>query len=405
MTTPNSGLIRLECPNCRGPLDQANATSQAIVCPKCNSYVSLGGETAEVLGKGRKLPAAPVPLALGDKGTVAGAEYVVLGRVMYRGQDDEETFTWNEWLLGAPDGRMLWLSLDETGFALFQKLRFRSEFDARTSTALDIGEGKKAFIHERYPAQVVGAEGELTWRAMPGERVFMAEGSGNGLKYSIQQNEQELEVHEGRAITGQALAEAFKKPEWIKKLKEADNARGMYSTIAALCIAAAIAAVFFAVIVSGSGTEDEPRTIELSSSGPSDSFTLDFTDARPVIVGLELIGGGMPENTFIDLDVGVVAPDGEEYDLFEQEIWHETGRDEDGAWRESQYKVSEMFVPTTSGQHTMTVSYDGSVMNSLTLRVTIRRNHIMPLWFICYSVVAGLFGVVAWFAGAAQKRT
>jgi hypothetical protein len=319
MTTPNSGLIRLECPNCRGPLDQANATSQAIVCPKCNSYVSLGSETAEVLGKGRKLPVSPVPLALGDKGTVAGAEYVVLGRVMYRGQDDEETFTWNEWLLGAPDGRMLWLSLDETGFALFQKLRFRSEFDARTSTALDIGEGKKAFIHERYPAQVVGAEGELTWRAMPGERVFMAEGSGNGLKYSIQQNEQELEVHEGRAITGQALAEAFKKPEWIKKLKEADNARGMYSTIAALCIAAAIAAVFFAVIVSGSGTEDEPRTIELSSSGPSDSFTLDFTDARPVIVGLELIGGGMPENTFIDLDVGVVAPDGEEYDLFEQE--------------------------------------------------------------------------------------
>jgi hypothetical protein len=404
MTTPNSSLIKLECPNCRNPLNQTNATSQAIVCPKCSSYVALGGEAAEVLGKGRRIPPSPVPLALGDKGTIAGAEYVVLGRVLYRGHDDEDTFSWNEWLLGAPDGRMLWLSLDENGFGLFQKLRFRSQFDARMSTALDIGEGKKAFIHERYPAQVVGAEGELTWRAMPGENLFMAEGSGNGLKYSVQQTPQELEVHEGRPVTAQSLAEAFKKPEWIKQLKSADNARGVYTTIAALSIAAAIAAIFFAVIVSGSGIEDEPRTVELSSSGLSDSFTINFDEARPAIVGLELIGDSLPENTFIDLDVEVIAPDGEEYYLFEQELWHETGRDEDGAWRESQYSVSEMFVPTTSGEHTMIISYDGSVLRSLTLQVTVRRNHIMPLWFIIYAIVAGLIGIGAWFAGAAQKR-
>src|SRR5688572_15466662 len=139
MTSPNSSLIKLECPNCRSPLNQANATSQAIVCPKCSSYVALGGEAAEIIGKGRKIPPPPIPLALGDKGTIAGAEYVVIGRVLYTGHDDEDTFSWNEWLMGAPDGRMLWLSLDETGLALFQKLRFRSQFDARSSSALDLG--------------------------------------------------------------------------------------------------------------------------------------------------------------------------------------------------------------------------------------------------------------------------
>lgn len=404
MTTPNTNLIRLECPNCRAPLSQQNATSQAVVCPQCSSYVALGGEAAEVIGKGRKIPPSPIPLALGDKGTVAGVEYVVLGRVMYRGRDDEETFSWNEWLLGASDGRMLWLSLDENGFALFQKLRFRSQFDARMSTALDLGEGKKAFIHERYPAQVVAAEGELTWRAMPGENVFMAEGAANGLKYSIQQTPQELEVHEGRPVTAKALAIAFNKPQWAKQLESAGNAANTYITVAALCIAAAIAAVFFAVIAANSGTEDPSRTVELSSSSLTDTFTINFDSARPVIVGLELVGGSLPENTFIDLDVGIVAPDGEEYDLFEQEIWHETGYDEDGAWRESQYSVSEMFVPTTTGEHTMMISYDGSVMRNLTLKVTVRRDHIMPLWFIIYAVIAGLMGIGAWFMSATVKK-
>lgn len=374
-----------------------------MVCPQCGSYVAIGGETAEILAQGRKIPPSPVPLALGDKGTIAGTEYVVLGRILYRGQDDEESFTWNEWLLGASDGRMLWLSLDENGFALFQKMRFRSQFDARTSTAIEIGEGKRAFIHERYPAQVVSADGELTWRAKPGERLFMAEGAGHGLKYSIQQTEQELEVHEGRPVTAESLAQAFNKADWQKKLKSAADAAGTYKTVAALCIAAAIAAIFFAVIVSGSGVEDEPRRIELSSSTLSGSITVNFDEARPAIVGLELVNATLPENTFVDLDVEVIAPDGEEYYLFEQEFWHETGVDEGEAWRESQYTTSEMFVPTTSGEHQLIISYDGSVLRDFDVELTIRRNHIMPLWFFIYAVVAGIAGVIAFFAASAQR--
>lgn len=402
---PNTNVIRLECPNCRSPLNPQNVTSQSIICPQCGSYVALGGETTELLAQGRKIPASPVPLALGDKGTIAGTEYVVLGRIMYRGQDDEESFTWNEWLLGASDGRMLWLSLDETGFSLFQKLRFRSQFDARTSTALEIGEGKRAFIHERYPAQIIGAEGELTWRAKPGERVFMAEGAGHGLKYSIQQTEQELEVHEGRPVTGESLAQAFNKADWQKKLKSAAETAGTYKTVAALCIAAAVAAIFFALIVSGSGEEDEPQRVELSTSKLTDTIIVNFNEARPAIVGLELANETLPENTFIDLDVEVIAPDGEEYYLFEQEFWHETGYDEDGAWRESQYTTSEMFVPTTSGEHQLMISYDGSVLRDFEVLVTVRRNHIMPLWFVIYAAVAGIMGVIAFFAASAQRRT
>jgi uncharacterized protein YfaP (DUF2135 family) len=187
-------------------------------------------------------------------------------------------------------------------------------------------------------------------------------------------------------------------------LESAGNAASTYITVAALCIAAAIAAVFFAVYAASSGTEDNARTVNLSTSSLTDSFTINFDSARPVIIGLELKNASLPDNSFVDLDVEIIAPDGEEYYLFEQELWNESGYDEDGAWRESQYSVSEMFVPTTAGEHTLIIGYDGSVLRDFELEVTIRRNHIMPLWFIVYAVLAGLLGIGAWFMSATVKK-
>ncbi|MDQ7034905.1 MAG: DUF4178 domain-containing protein [Anaerolineae bacterium] len=173
MAQSRSPLKRLECPNCGSPIDQFNASSQALVCPTCGSTVAIGMGDAEVIEKGGgRIPRSPFPIELGDKATIAQTEYMVLGRVVYRGWDDEESWTWHEWLLGGSDGRMIWMSYDESGFALFQKMRFRSEFNAQSDSRLDIGEGKKAYIHERYPAQILGAEGELTWRAKRGDRLL-----------------------------------------------------------------------------------------------------------------------------------------------------------------------------------------------------------------------------------------
>ena len=75
---------------------------------------------------------------------------------------------------------------------------------------------KKSFINERYPAQIIGAEGELTWRATRGEQLWVAEGAGFGKKYSIQQTESELEVNEGKPISEieMELAQALGSDEW-----------------------------------------------------------------------------------------------------------------------------------------------------------------------------------------------
>lgn len=402
-----SPLTRLECPNCGSPIDQYNATTQALVCPTCGSHISIGVDVPEVLSSGAKLPKPPRPIKLGDRATIAQVDYIVLGRVMYRGVEEGEVFTWNEWLLGGSDGQMLWLSLDEKGFALFRKLRFRQQFNPQSDFTLELGEDKKAFIHERYHASIVGAEGELTWRATPNEKLFVAEGAGSGLLYSIQQTPEELEVHEGRQIEEKALATAFKNQAWLDTLEKFKQRRTTYNFAAVACVIAAIIGLVAALAVGGSGVEDEPRTVELSDNSPQDNFSVEFDSERPVIVAVKLLGNTLPANSFIDIDVNIVSPDGISEPLFVQELWHETGVDEDGRWVETQYETSEMFVPVQTGTHKLEVAYDGSVLDDLTLQVTIRRDHVMPLWFFIYTVLSGIaaaiFGIMA--SNQRQSRT
>jgi ribosomal protein S27E len=399
-----SPLIRLECPNCGSPIDQFNATTQSIVCPTCGSTIAIGVGNPELLSKGRKLPEPPRPIKIGAIAKIANKEYVVLGRVVYRGKSEGETFTWNEWMMGAEDGRILWLSFDEHGFSLYRKLRFRQPFNPATDRQLNLG-NKKVFIRERYPAEIVGAEGELSWRAKPREKVFVAEGTGQGgARYSIQQTPKELEIYEGRAVTEKDLANSFNDQKWLDAIDASKKRQSMLKTVAAMCIAAAILGVFIALIAGTTGEEMQARTIELSQGAPVESFDVEFDTQRPVVVSINLINTSLPANSFIDLDVNITSPDETKDFLFTQELWYETGSDEDGPWAEAQYSTSEMFVPTQTGLHTFDVSYDGSVLRSLTLEISIRRNHVMPIWFFIYAAVAGGIGLLS-LAASAPKAT
>lgn len=400
----HSALTRIECPNCRSPIDQFNATTQSLVCPKCHATIAIGIGDPEVLSKGHRLPKPPRPVKLGAIATIANNKYTVLGRVLYRGREDGENFEWNEWMLGAEDGRILWLSFDENGFELSRKIRFTQPFNPHRSSALRVGD-RGVSIHERYPAEVVGSEGELTWRAKPGDKFFVAEGAASGgYKYSIQATNEELEIYEGRAVAEKDLAQSFNDTQWLKAIQAGKNRVATLQMIAVICIAAALLSVFLALIAGLTGTASPPITVELSQTTPHDTFTIDFDSPRPAIIAVKLLNNTLPVNTYIDFDMSITSPSGEVDDLFSQEIWHETGSDEDGPWDESQYETSDMFVPTQAGTHTVDVSYDGTVLSSLTLQITVRRNHVMPTWFFIYAAVAGGMGILA-LAASAPRTT
>jgi ribosomal protein S27E len=395
-------LKELKCPNCGTPLSQYNPSAQTVVCHNCGSYVAVGMGDPTIAGKTRKLPKSPVPVKLGERFTVDGQSYLVLGRVMYQGWDDEDSWRWNEWMLGAENGQMLWLSYDEKGFGLFTKKRFREQFDPRSSSVLRIGD-LSVPIRERYPAKILGAEGELTWRAQENEQLYMAEGARNGKRYSIQKTDEELEIYEGRGVSEKAIAESFGDQEWLTRITRREQAAGNRKTIGGLCLLFAVASVALAIMFSGMGERVQEMSIPLTVEGASVPVTFDRA-GRPAAVEMQL-RDSLPENTTVDIDVSIISPDNTESDLFSQSFWHETGVDEDGFWRETDYRGTGIFVPLSNGEHRLRINVDTTTYNgpALTANVSIKRNIVVVQWFFGYAIVIGIIGVL-FYMSVPSKR-
>lgn len=400
-TASKPALKQLQCPNCGTALSQYTPGAQTIVCHNCGSYVAIGAGDPETTGKTRKLPRPRKPVQIGKTITIEGTGYLVLGRVRYTGWDDEESWSWDEWMVGSDDGRLLWLAYDEKGFSIFKKERFREQFDPRSSRNITI-DGKTYPILERYPARIIGAEGELTWRAKENERLYVAEGSRGGFRYSVQKTEDEIEVYSGRAVSELDIAKSFNDQNWIRRVN-ARITRGENMRMAAgIAIIFACIGLALAMMTSAIGERINQTDVPMSESQVS--LPVNFNQpGRPALVSVRL-NGTLPENTFVDMDVSMQAPDGTDNFLFTKSFWHETGRDEDGFWRETDYNVSGMFVPLDTGEHRLIMDVaEGNVASSLNAQVTIRRNIWVAQWFVGYGVIAGIIGVLLFMAAPSSK--
>jgi hypothetical protein len=396
----NGILKKLACPQCGAPLDIHNANTQTIVCPKCQSYVAIGMDDASVIAGATKFTSS-VPIEIGSYAELDGTRFFVLGHVQYEGwdtNDRSDRWTWDEYLLGGDDGRMLWLSHDEKGFGLYTKQRLTGEFDITRSRTIPTRDGKQVAVHERYPAHIVGARGELTWRARPQDTLFMAEGAHGGKRYSVQQSDEELEIYEGALLDTLQVAQAFGDEAWVQRIKAKKARKQTAAWAAAICILFAVMGGLMAAYFNGVGERVSQEAFNVTTLGQPMTFNVELDQVnRPAIITLST--PRLPSNTFADFDVSVTSPNGITTFLFEKTVWHETGVDSDGAWAENSYSVSNMFVPTVAGTHIIEILPDVGTTAPLPLEMAlnVRRNHITPLWLVVYAVFAGIIGMIAFF--------
>lgn len=398
-TSKRSILKEIKCPSCGASVPQYSAEAQTIVCATCNSFIALDMEGATVTGQSRKLPTPKVPIEVGDTAHFQDTNFFVMGRVLYRGWDDEDKWLWDEWLLGGADGRLLWLSYsdDDEGFTLFRKLRVREPFDAKTSDALPTGGESRARVHERYPAQIMGAEGELTWRGTAGDELYMAEAFGGGKRYSVQQTADELEIHEGIPLTKEQVAAAFNKPKWQEAIQQSASRGQLFTIIGMIFILFALLGFGAGLWASTTGERTISQTLTLSRANPIATMPVEFNQVgRASIVGVKA-QGALPLPSEIDIDVSIDSPDGMENELFTLELWRESGSDDEGYWEEAQASASDMFVPFQAGTHTLEVALGEGTLDTISVDVDIRRNHILPTWFIIYGAVIGVLGIIIFF--------
>lgn len=402
-------LKEIQCPNCGAALAQYSPDAQSLVCPKCGTMVAIGIDAPEAVGKQPKLPAPPVPVRVGQTATFDGVEFMVLGRVLYEGWDDEDRWRWNEWQLGGADGRMLWLSYDETGFALFSKMRLKMPFNPMTDRylplgKLETGKTKVAPIHENYPAKILGAEGELSWRATRGEALHMAEGATGGKKYSAQKTSEELEVYEGEWLPELKIAEAFRDEAWVKKAKARVGMGQMMGVLGLVLLLFGMAGLVGAAWATNSGEIVLRQVVTLSTSNPILNVPVIFDQAlRPAVITAK-VSAALPDNTAVDVDFTITGPDDSETFLFTNELWSETGYDDEGFWREVQTDASQMFVPLDAGQHDLEIEMGETLgIDSVAVEIIVRRNHVMPVWLVVYGVVFVSIGGALFFFSFMKK--
>lgn len=405
-----SVLTKIACPKCGKPVEQYTPGTQTLICSACGSHIAVGGESPELISGGRKLASPPVPIKIGSTCKIGGVDYFVMGRVVYIGWDEEETddtWTWNEWLLGGSDGRLLWLSYDENGFTLFRKLRLTQEFDPYSSTAIPAGDGKFARVHERYPAKIHGAEGELTWRAKPEDRLYMVEAAGHGKRYSVQAAAEELEVHEGTPLTETEMAAAFGNQTWLKQIETRKRNSGLLATVGAICLVFSVFALVAGLALGSTGEFILQQTVQLEAvEEASVTLPVEFDQVnRPAIISMNM-RGTLPVNTGFDVDFSIKSPNEVETFLFLKDFWHETGYEDGEYWDESSYSASDMFVPTMTGTHQLEITIEDTLpdVSTLTFDIEVRRNHITPMWYVIYAIVVAIIGVGVLFAAFAINQ-
>jgi ribosomal protein S27AE len=397
-------LKELKCPNCGSPIHQHTPNAQTLVCTKCGSSIAIGVDNPSLLEKGSRFPGAPVPISIGDRFKLNDVEFFVLGRVMYRGWDPSEPsdkWVWDEWQLGADDGRILWLSFDdEDGFVLNKKLRLREPFDPKSGSAIPLGGSKRAYVRERYPAKVVGAEGELTFQPKRSEQVLMVEGATGGKLYSLQATDSEIELYEGSRIPEANIAAAMGNQKWLDQIKTREENQKTRKYIGALCVAFAVVALILAGLTMQTGEVVLDQALTVSTANPVVTVPVELdTAGRPAVIKVNL-HSSIPVNTYIDADVSVVSPNEKKTVVFSKEFYYETGTDEDGPWSEKKERVSDMFVPYQPGTHYVEVALGGTGFTGDTnIQVQVKKDYIVPGWFFGYGGIVGLIGLVLLFHG------
>lgn len=177
------------CPSCGAPLELEYRFSEMVVCGFCNQTTHLSGENLEAKGEKVKLTDYGSKFYIGAKGKLFDDNFKVLGRIRY---DYPDGF-WDEWLVkleNEPD-KEYWLQEDEGDYVLFEKsgsLPTNTSFsDLMVGQKVD-WEEEKIFITEKSTAQIVGGEGELPHRVIPGEQANFVDGIiyGKGISTSLE---------------------------------------------------------------------------------------------------------------------------------------------------------------------------------------------------------------------------
>jgi hypothetical protein len=160
---------QLKCPNCGGEVPKLGGErSERMGCPYCGAVSDIAEQ--RVISQQERLLQAPA-IPIGSRGQFDGVEYLCLAYVRRSSVFDEETYSWEEFLIFAPAVGYRWLVNDpETGWSWAQAIS-PADVDLRGLPDAVGYQGKIFNLRNQNTATVDHVLGEVYWKCAVGEVV------------------------------------------------------------------------------------------------------------------------------------------------------------------------------------------------------------------------------------------
>lgn len=192
------------CPVCGK--EQGLTNPYSIYSLRCSNCASLlvnqnGKFYADEDQTKLNVPLPKSRLSLGMRANLGNGTSMIIGRVC----STSGKYTWSEWLMMSSGGLYFWLIEDEDSFSLMRKFTPITPFDPIMTRAGRVPfEGTTLEIEDRGTSEVIGFEGELTWKACAGDRMDYLDGytevKGKETLYSIEWSNSEIVFYRGQEL-------------------------------------------------------------------------------------------------------------------------------------------------------------------------------------------------------------
>ncbi|MDB4932101.1 MAG: putative secreted protein [Myxococcaceae bacterium] len=195
-----------KCPNCGAPVEFRSGSSLTKVCDHCGQFVVRTDRGLDNLGRFADVAATEHSLVRGDRGTLGGRGFEVLGHLVLR---HPMGGTWEDYHLRFDDGSWSWVSTAQGRWqeVAITRERFARSFDAvRVGDHLHLGAYGEFVVEEASSGTFASAAGELPFVARPGEKMAFLDLSGpDGARASVHF----VGGHDARMVfVGRAIARA-----------------------------------------------------------------------------------------------------------------------------------------------------------------------------------------------------
>ena len=348
-------------------------------------------------------------LRVGMKATHSGKEFTATGRQVMRQVEEGVNYDWEEWVLVAPDGDVMYLEFDEGKWKLsrpcvpnnrpslqqLERCTAGSSYPVQGTGALVTAVGKYRPIY---------SEGEFPYDLNPREVRYVDAAHLNQF-HSAEWAGNEVEFYQGQFINQRQVLTMFSLYQELLALDKRETVLRSRQWFGALCLVLSFAmlVLWMASLGSGSIPSNGVHTARLAAAaGEGVRFGPIPLQSAGRVHRLEITGYMSEESNWVQ----AIVEDEQQLELFaaERDMWDETGYDSDGRWHESDLHASRDFVIHKPGNYYVHLYAESdtrpitSSQASATLQLKERVLHTRYL--AIYGILSAILGLGFLIAGS-----